>query len=67
MTWRHTLGFVDDEAAIDFATVQKRYLKLRDQPHRQVCESRRLKQAVEAARSELTRQAAKRRTRLPRF
>lgn len=67
MTWRHTLGFVDDDAAIDFATVQKRYQKLLGQPDRQVCESRRLKQAVEAARSELTRQTVKRRMRQPRF
>jgi chromosome segregation ATPase len=67
MTWRQTLGFVDEDAAIDFATVHQRYLKLRQQRDRHVCESRRLKQAVEAARSELTRQAAKRRTRQPRF
>lgn len=67
MTWRQTLGFVDTDTAIDFATVQKRYLKLRDRSDRQVCESRRLKQAVEAARSELTRKCVKRRMRQPRF
>jgi hypothetical protein len=67
MTWRRTLGFVDDDGAIDFATVQKRYKTLRDQPDRQVCESRRLKQAVEAARSELTRTSIHRRMRQLRF
>ncbi len=62
MTWRQTLGFVEDEAT-DFATVQRRYRDLRSQPHRQICESRRLKQAIEAAQRELMAQNFKRRRR----
>lgn len=53
MTWRQALGFVAD-APIDLAAVQARYVSLRERADRQVCERRRLKQAVEDARRELT-------------
>lgn len=54
MTWRRTLGFVDDESpVVDMATAQQRYLKLRDRPDRPICERRRLKQALEQARREM--------------
>ncbi len=62
MSWRQTLGFVDDETT-DFTTVQHRYRQLREQPDRRICESRRLKQAMEAAQHELLSQGIKRRRR----
>ena len=66
MTWRQTLGFVEDEPA-DFAAAQSRYRQLRNQPDRQVCESRRLKQAIEEAQRELLSQGFTRRRRHLRF
>jgi hypothetical protein len=53
MTWRQILGFID-ESALDLSAVQTRYQKLRTEREYEVCERRRLKQAVEAARRELT-------------
>jgi hypothetical protein len=60
MTWRETLGLTAD-ASVDLATVQRRYHALRERADRKVCESRRLKQAMETARAELTARTVRRR------